>query len=251
MIKFFRKIRQKLLSEGKVGRYFTYAIGEIILVVIGILIALSLNNWNENRKIQNQKKEILSSLNEEFKKNLSELDLAISSTENVISASNLLLLNLNGSINKSFKGEKLDSLLFEISDFPIWKRSDFNIDVIQNSNIFNQSEDSQIMQLVYQWKALIESTKEFEKRGESAFQYYINYIKKNGSWREIDKYMWDSVKESTILPSNDHLLLEPEFENCINSIFIWSSHKNNRYKEIRLVVEDILVFTNKNSYNYK
>jgi hypothetical protein len=50
MIKFFRKIRQNLLTENKFGRYLTYAIGEIILVVIGILIALSINNWNENLK---------------------------------------------------------------------------------------------------------------------------------------------------------------------------------------------------------
>ena len=50
MIKFFRKIRQKLLSEGKTGKYLKYAIGEIILVVIGILIALQVNNWNEVRK---------------------------------------------------------------------------------------------------------------------------------------------------------------------------------------------------------
>ena len=54
MIKFFRKIRQDLLSKGKTGKYFKYAVGEIILVVIGILIALSINNWNEKRKEQNQ-----------------------------------------------------------------------------------------------------------------------------------------------------------------------------------------------------
>ena len=50
MIKFFRKIRQNLLSEGKTKKYLKYAIGEIILVVIGILIALQINNWNEQRK---------------------------------------------------------------------------------------------------------------------------------------------------------------------------------------------------------
>jgi hypothetical protein len=50
MIKFFRKIRQNLLMENKTGKYLKYAIGEIVLVVIGILIALSINNWNEERK---------------------------------------------------------------------------------------------------------------------------------------------------------------------------------------------------------
>jgi len=50
MIKIFRKIRQNLLSQGKIGKYFKYAIGEIILVVIGILIALQLNTWKETAK---------------------------------------------------------------------------------------------------------------------------------------------------------------------------------------------------------
>jgi len=50
MIKFFRKIRYDLMEKNKTGKYIKYAVGEIILVVIGILIALSINNWNENRK---------------------------------------------------------------------------------------------------------------------------------------------------------------------------------------------------------
>jgi hypothetical protein len=56
MIKFFRKIRQNLLSEGKTGKYIKYAIGEIILVVVGILIALSINTWSQN--VQNKRKEV-------------------------------------------------------------------------------------------------------------------------------------------------------------------------------------------------
>ena len=49
MIKFFRKIRYNLMETGKTSKYLKYAIGEIVLVVIGILIALSINNWNQNR----------------------------------------------------------------------------------------------------------------------------------------------------------------------------------------------------------
>ena len=57
MIKFFRKIRLKLLSENKFSKYLIYAIGEIVLVVIGILIALQINNWNElNKQSKNERK---------------------------------------------------------------------------------------------------------------------------------------------------------------------------------------------------
>lgn len=50
MITLFRRVREQLIGEGKVRRYLLYAIGEILLVVIGILIALQINNWNEQRK---------------------------------------------------------------------------------------------------------------------------------------------------------------------------------------------------------
>jgi len=67
MIKFFRHIRKTLISENKMGKYFKYAVGEILLVVIGILIALQINNWNQKRidmntaqvYVENIKKEIM------------------------------------------------------------------------------------------------------------------------------------------------------------------------------------------------
>jgi hypothetical protein len=62
MIKFFRKIRQNLLMENKTGKYFKYAIGEIILVVIGILIALQINNLNEERKQNRNFRELYTNL---------------------------------------------------------------------------------------------------------------------------------------------------------------------------------------------
>jgi hypothetical protein len=66
MIKFFRKIRQSLLAEGKFTDYLKYAIGEIVLVVVGILIALQLNNWNEGRKMDAQVRDQLTLLVKEL-----------------------------------------------------------------------------------------------------------------------------------------------------------------------------------------
>ena len=69
MIKFFRKIRQNLLTEGKTGKYLKYAVGEVVLVVIGILIALQINNWNEAKKTLDKERVVLKSLNKDFKIN--------------------------------------------------------------------------------------------------------------------------------------------------------------------------------------
>ena len=67
MLKFFRTIRKKLLEEDNARKYLLYAIGEILLVVIGILIALQVNTWNENRKIANEEQAILTRLLEDLK----------------------------------------------------------------------------------------------------------------------------------------------------------------------------------------
>ena len=68
MIKFFRRIRYDLMEKNKTGKYFKYAIGEIVLVVIGILIALQINNWNESRKKEQVEKQVLKSLFQEIEK---------------------------------------------------------------------------------------------------------------------------------------------------------------------------------------
>jgi len=83
MIKFFRKIRQNLLSENKFSKYLIYAIGEIILVVIGILIALQINNLNESKKEQNILKASLNSLKLNLKEDIESLNEQINYNENV------------------------------------------------------------------------------------------------------------------------------------------------------------------------
>jgi hypothetical protein len=67
MSKIFRKIRQSLLKPNDVGSYLIYAIGEIALVMIGILLALQVNNWNENRKTKKQLQSILNTVSTDLK----------------------------------------------------------------------------------------------------------------------------------------------------------------------------------------
>ena len=91
MIKIFRKIRQNLLSEGKTGKYFKYAIGEIVLVVIGILIALQINNWNEIRKKKKQLDTIYSTIEQNLKTDLKTIKEPIEFYENLESTLTTIL----------------------------------------------------------------------------------------------------------------------------------------------------------------
>jgi hypothetical protein len=77
MISFFRKIRQKLLSQNRVTQYLAYALGEIVLVVIGILLALQINTWNQNRQDRKQEQQLLAQLEIEYNKNLEQLNSKI------------------------------------------------------------------------------------------------------------------------------------------------------------------------------
>ncbi|MFX0555736.1 DUF6090 family protein [Maribacter sp. CXY002] len=73
MIKFFRSIRKGLMEKNKTGKYLKYAIGEIILVVIGILIALSINNWNQERIEQKETKVLLRNLSLDIEEHIKNL----------------------------------------------------------------------------------------------------------------------------------------------------------------------------------
>jgi len=73
MIKFYRKIRQKMLTENKFSSYLIYAIGEIILVVIGIFLAIQLNNLNENRKERDKEVSLLLRLKDDFNSDIIDL----------------------------------------------------------------------------------------------------------------------------------------------------------------------------------
>ena len=76
MINFFRKIRKQLADQNKPLKYFRYAFGEIVLVMIGILLALQVNNWNEARKDQRELKNILQSIVGDMKEDVKEVNWA-------------------------------------------------------------------------------------------------------------------------------------------------------------------------------
>lgn len=144
MIKFFRKIRQKLLAESKFSKYMLYAIGEIILVVIGILIALSINNWNQGKIRIAKEIEILKSFQSQLNIDLVEFDESLTFYKGAKNSIDVILHHLeadlpyNDSINlhffkstRTWGTSDLDNNVFETL-------KSIGIDLISNHDVRNQ-----------------------------------------------------------------------------------------------------------------
>lgn len=119
MIKFFRKIRQNLLRERKLGNYLLYALGEIILVVIGILIALQINNWNEHQKQNRLEQEYYCRLAEDVQLDKEQMGNLLSLAENRLEASNeAVRILLKDEVKKVVAGNLISfSIMAIYSDF--------------------------------------------------------------------------------------------------------------------------------------
>jgi len=111
MMKLFRKIRQKRLSENKFGKYLIYAVGEIVLVVLGILIALWINNWNEAKRDARIEAAFLENFRNDLKTDVQTLKDKIKSNSEGISHthSNISILSHKG--QRSDAGSRACSLV--------------------------------------------------------------------------------------------------------------------------------------------
>ncbi|MBT8254323.1 MAG: hypothetical protein HKN00_11180 [Flavobacteriaceae bacterium] len=115
MIKFFRQIRYNLMNSGKTSKYFKYAIGEIILVMIGILLALQVNNWNQNRLRAIEEVRVLKALKVGLETDLTDLNYNATSIQNSIAHANTVLKSLKN--NEPYRDSIADH--FGIMMFPV------------------------------------------------------------------------------------------------------------------------------------
>jgi hypothetical protein len=137
MIKFFRRIRQQLLTQNKFSKYLLYAMGEIVLVVIGILIALQINNTNEARKVRKQELHYLENLKTDLKLNITELDEYIAVRNNRIESAHKVL--------EYFEGKPLTDLndfAFHTTNIYIWQKFS------QHDNTFQELVNSGNLALI-------------------------------------------------------------------------------------------------------
>jgi len=171
MIKFFRRIRQKLLSENKFSKYLLYAIGEIVLVVIGILLALQINTWNEERKNQKEAHKILLQLKHEFESNNDLIDTSIEFHRRRLNAIEGFKDGFEPTINLS--ADSLKALVSDLgSDWKYEPIKNISESVISSGKI-NLIENDSVKNAILYWGTAINKYNDFYKSQDELYNKNI------------------------------------------------------------------------------
>lgn len=150
MIFFLRKIRQKLLQQNQVTRYLAYAAGEIFLVVIGILIAMQVNNWNEVRKSRKAETNFYSAILDDLEKDKAKIDQLKKFYNQRIKVSTWLLTRVRNpeiSVNAEELGQNIEPLYYNETAISF----DATFDASKSSGAFNQFTDKTLLKQLIQY----------------------------------------------------------------------------------------------------
>lgn len=242
MLILLRKIRNQLIKKNEVTTYLLYGVGEILLVVVGILVALQIDGWSKVIKDDKEEKEILSKLHEEFLFNQNQLKDNIILYEKSLK-NKLIILELAGASKEKLQQTNIDSLLN--SSFPLgtYKPSN-NVfqDVIQSGRLqlLKNIELRQALFRVGQLNELIED-RDF-KLDKWTFEMEIPILIKYASFKQIDtytKYPWGG--ESNLNTKYYEMFNLLEFENIIdNAAYQITKMKEaleNAEKEVNIILD--------------
>jgi hypothetical protein len=219
----------------------TYAIGEIILVVIGILIALSINNENQRRIDKNEYQVLLQNLNKEFSENLIQLDFSVAKFDNVIDGLNKLL-SLMRTQEHNLTELEFDRILHPTFVTPNWTPSSFVLAELKNSGALSKLSNNDLKTLLFKWEREFDKMKQSNEGYSQYGSEYIEFITKNGSVRNSDA-LTESTKNlqrSRIAKNSPELLKNAEFENRADNFYFMAVQLRTQLKSLRAIMISII-----------
>ncbi|MFZ1702740.1 MAG: DUF6090 family protein [Saprospiraceae bacterium] len=234
MIQIFRKIRLSLISEGNAGKYLKYAIGEIVLVVLGILIALQINNWNNNNQLQKLEKKYLNEIKNNLISDLPDLQFNIDFNETRLQSYEIVLKYVLKEIGEH------DSLNFHFGNLFFTTRTLANTSGIENlksKGLEIISNDSLRQNITFLYSFSYHNISDFELQDDHPFQYNLFMPEVNKAFRihtiwkkaePIDKQnIFNNDQFKNVLTTNifirkymlkNYKALKKDVENCISQI---------------------------------
>jgi hypothetical protein len=212
MIPFFKNIRQKQLSEGKLSKYLQYALGEIILVVIGILLALQINNWNNERQQRMLEIKILNEIKSNLLLDLTDIKINIDFNRDKLRSNEIVLNYLNDDLIQ------FDSLSFHFGNILGSTRSIANSSAYENlksRGLEIVTKDSLRIAITSIYEIEYHNVIDFEMQDDHKHQYEI-------LWPEVMKAVNISEMWKSAIPVGKQNLKENyQFKNAIvTNVFI-------------------------------
>lgn len=231
MIKFFRKVRQKLLSKNKFSKYLLYAIGEIVLVVIGILIALQINNWNENKKTEAEEIKILSNLKIDLESTLEEYASAVKFNKSTIEEISKIQHHQKNNLTYS------PELEFSFGVFPHFYYSSAissTYKTLQTIGIGIIRNDSLKTKIVHVYDVVLSDFVDYNNDENRLKSTIVDpFFSKNLSYREKSVYHAQ--------PNNyNDLIKNHEFINILSLIKRQRSRGIERYEASTVIIQDLI-----------
>ena len=231
MLNFLRKLRRKntlsnsnqtMASPSTTARYLKYALGEIILVVIGILIALSINNWNQRRLAKQEETKLLQSIKVDFERTKSELQqLNVRRDESLYNFNELIKVRNSGDFSNQVH---IDTLLAKALFTPTYNDVTSSISVVINSGKINLLSSDTLKSQLLAWPVQIENLIEREEdarviTNNEWIPFAQSYTAVN-DWFKHFNFPGLAAKERNSKVSKDYkgLFSDRNFENTITKL---------------------------------
>jgi hypothetical protein len=232
------------METGKTGKYFKYAIGEIILVMVGILLALQVNNWNEDRKELSIESKTLKTLNAEFVRNENTLDSLLVLLKGIDHSLSFVFENIQPKPDINLTSTELDSVLFQAFENPYWRRSEYTLRNLESTGKLSSLSNEKLKSVLYEWSLIATDIKDKDLDATVSFNNLLNYYKENGSLRNLDAF-GSHISEGRSSLEYDHFKFfsDIKFENIIDDYLVYTRQRISRYLKAKIIINQIIQLT--------
>jgi len=219
MLRFFRQIRQKLLTDNKFSKYLLYAVGEILLVVIGILIALQVDTWNEARLARQNELVVAQDIYLELLENREYLDQTLEvwkqRKEYIRVLSDML-----ASENPNIKQKVFDSLLTGSLSFGNFSPKRNKLDRVLSSEIFEFGQSKDLIREMMNLSGLYDDLNEYFDYNVDTWKQIVQpYLISHYSFRNLNSaFLGDRQSRKDFKINHKKLLADPVFDNIIENM---------------------------------
>ncbi|MBI1226586.1 MAG: hypothetical protein GC192_15240 [Bacteroidetes bacterium] len=242
MINFFRNIRRRLLDSGSLRKYLVYAFGEIILVVLGILIALQINAWNQGRLNRKEERVILHNLHEEFLRHQEVWTKHAPKIQKTIDITNQLV-KLCGQNNQSITPQNIDTLILKSFEVPPFKSPQPVLQELNSSGRLYLIHDDQLKSHLSEWLSKLDYLNLDDEMilDWTKFRihpYLINRVPYK-NW-DIAEGKRPAQERSVLGKDYSFIFNDLEFENVMVNRAYFLQRKQSRINELKELIDEII-----------